>query len=306
MTIRKLRVGTRTSRLALAQTTIITNLLKEATEGLELQVIPVKTRGDVLPASQRGETDGKGIFTEDIESLLLTGELDLAVHSMKDLSLTPDPALMIAASPPRGDPRDSLVSTGNRLLKDLSKGASLGTSSLRRKVQLTALRKDLCLVDLHGNVETRVRKMVEFGLDGIVLAAAGLDRLSLGEKIAERFPPNQLVPAAGQGALAVQTRRRDTEVTRLVYKISDPKTIAATECEREFAREMGADCSLPIGAFASFEGRLVTLTGMIASMDGTGIVRRSISSTDLKGVGTRLAREMLDLSGELTSAGGTR
>jgi hydroxymethylbilane synthase len=306
LTARRLRIGTRGSKLALAQTSIVATLLTEAAEGLEVQVVPVKTRGDTLPSSQRGETDGKGIFTDDIESMLLKGDLDLAVHSMKDLSVTTNPALMIAASPPRGDSRDALVSATNRSLNSLPDGASIGTSSVRRKAQLLTLRKDLRLVDLHGNVETRIRRMTELGLDGVVLAAAGLDRLSLGKEIAQRFPTSQLIPAAGQGALAVQTRQKDVGMVRLVSKINDPKTMTATECERDFARTMGADCTLPIGAFASFEGRSITLTGLIASLDGTNVLRRSASSTDPRGLGTQLGNEMLKLGGSTILDGGTR
>jgi hydroxymethylbilane synthase len=306
LSTRRLRIGTRGSKLALAQTSIVATLLTQAAEGLEVQVVPVKTRGDTLPPSQRGEADGKGVFTEDIESMLLRGDLDLAVHSMKDLSVTIDPALVIAASPPRGDPRDALVSATKKTLDALPDGASLGTSSIRRKAQLLTLRKDLRLVDLHGNVETRIRKMTELGIDGVVLAAAGLDRLSLGKEITQRFPTSQLVPAAGQGALAVQARRKDAEMARLASKIDDPETATATECERDFAKAMGADCTLPIGAFASFEGRSITLTGMIASLDGNSVIRRSASSTDPRGLGTQLGNEILELGGAAILAGGTR
>jgi hydroxymethylbilane synthase len=303
---RKLRIGTRGSRLALAQTKIVTDLLSEATKGLDIQVVPVKTRGDALLPGQRGETDGKGIFTEDIESMLLNGDLDLAVHSMKDLPVKIDPALEIAASPPRGDPRDALVSKGDRAINALPTGASLGTSSLRRKAQLRALRSDLRVVDIHGNVETRIRKIDELGIDGVVLAAAGLDRLSLGEKSSQRFSTSELVPAAGQGALAVEARGDDHEVTKLVSRINDLRTMASTKCEREFAREMGADCTLPIGAFASFNGRSITLTGMIASTDGTNLLKRSVTSTEPTGLGSQLGREMLRLGGDALTAGEVR
>jgi hydroxymethylbilane synthase len=238
--------------------------------------------------------------------MLLKGDLDLAVHSMKDLSVEIAPSLMIAASPPRGDPRDALVSSGNKKIDALPGGASIGTSSVRRKAQLLALRSDLNLVDIHGNVETRIRKMDELGIDGAVLASAGLDRLSLGERICQRFTINELVPAPGQGALAIETRRNDPEVTMLVSRISDPETMASTECEREFARVVGADCTLPIGAFASFNGRTVTLTGMIASTDGSNILRKSATSTDPRGMGAQLGKEMLELGGTEIIAGEAR
>ena len=306
MNPRKLRIGTRGSPLALAQAAIVKNLLEGASEGVELQVVPVKTRGDLIPPAQRGESDGKGVFTGDIESMLLKGDLDMAVHSMKDLSVELDPGLTIAAAPARGDPRDALVAARIGPFEALPRGASLGTSSLRRKAQLLNLRRDLNLVDIHGNVETRLRRMTELRIDGVVLAAAGLDRMSLGGRIAERFSTDLLVPAAGQGALAVEALKRNDEVNRIVSKIGDAKTMAATECEREFARGVGADCNLPIGAFAAHNGRSITLTGMMASPDGTRVLRRSATSTDPAGLGERLGKEMLELGGSTILEGGAQ
>ena len=293
----QLRIGTRGSKLALAQARIVTGLLEGLGEGVEFEVVPVKTRGDTLPAAQRGETDGKGVFTEDIESLLLNGDVDLAVHSMKDLSVDLDPGLAIAAAPTRADPRDALVSAQNLTFRSLPAGASIGTSSLRRKAQLVKMRGDIRIVDIHGNVETRINKMAELGFHGVILAAAGLERLSLGGRIAQRFSTDELVPAPGQGALAVEARKDDTRVNRLVSKIDDPDTMTATECEREFARTMGADCTLPIGAFASRRGRSTTLTGMVASMDGSRILKRSATSSNTTGLGMQLGEEMIELGG---------
>ncbi len=300
----RLRIGTRGSSLALAQTSIVRSLLEEFGDGVEFELVPVTTRGDALPPAQRGETDGKGVFTEDIESMLLKGELDLAVHSMKDLSVDLDPGLAIVATPTRADPRDALVSKGNLMIGNLPSGASVGTSSLRRKVQLAKVRKDLRLVDVHGNVETRIRKMAESGIEGVVLAAAGLDRLSLGGRIAQRFTTDELVPAAGQGAIAVEARKSDARAAHLASNINDTDAMTATQCEREFALTMGADCTLPIGAFAFRNGRSITLTGMIASMDGTQILKRSVASTDFVGLGAQLGREMLEAGGARILAGG--
>lgn len=293
---RKLRLGTRGSRLALEQTRLVSEMLSAETPGIEFQVVIVKTRGDSLPPAQRGEADGKGYFTEDIESLLLRGEIDLAVHSLKDLSVELDARLMIAATPRRSDPRDALVSPGFEKLQALPSGASLGTSSARRRVQLLKLREDLRVVDLHGNVETRVGKMKRLGIDGVVLAAAGLDRLSLGRLATERFATRVVVPAVGQGTLGVEVRRRDRDLERMVSRIGDEKTMMASECEREFARAVGADCNLPVGAHASFNGRSLTLTGMIASADGS-VLKRSMTSTEPGGLGRALGEEMLKLGG---------
>lgn len=272
-------------------------LLSEKAPGLELQVITVRTAGDRLPAEKRSETNGKGAFTQDIEALLMKGELDLAVHSMKDLSMEFAQGLKIGATPPRGDPRDALVSPGGRKLSELPIGTSVGTSSIRRKVQLLNLRQDLRVVDMHGNVETRIRKMDELGLGGMVLAAAGLDRLSMGERISQRFSVEEVVPSAGQGAIAVQVRKGDREIERLVSRINDEETMGSSKCERAFARAIGGDCSVPVGAYASFSGRSFTLVGMIASADGKTVLKRTATSTDPVGLGEVLGAELLRLGG---------
>lgn len=294
----KLRIGTRGSKLARIQTDIIADLLRQEVPGLELQIKVVRTLGDRLPPERRGETDGKGAFTDDIETLLLQGEVDLAVHSMKDLSVEAVPGLRVAATPVRGDARDALVTPGKTELAQLPKGAALGTSSVRRKAQLLNLRGDLRVVDLHGNVDTRISKMGRMALGGIVLAAAGLDRLSRSEIITRRFSVEEMVPAGGQGTLAVQIREGDAELEQTVSKINDAKTMGATECERVFAKTIGGSCKLPVGAYAESHGRSLTLTGMIASPDGARVLRRSMSATDAGGLGRALALEMLQLGGD--------
>lgn len=295
--MRKLRVGTRGSRLALAQTRTVLEMLSEKEPGIELQIVTVRTMGDRLPPDKRGETDGKGAFTGDIEALLARGELDLAVHSLKDLSVDLGEGLVVGAMPPRGDARDALVSPNGEKLSELPTGASLGTNSIRRKAQLLNLRNDLRLVDVHGNVETRVRKMDELSLGGVVLAAAGLDRLSMGERISQRFSVDEIVPSAGQGTIAVQVRRRNREIRSIVSKINDDATMRASECERAFARAIGGDCYVPAGAHASVNGRSLTLVGMIASPDGRIVLKRSSTSTDPVGLGEALGEELLRLGG---------
>jgi len=302
---RKLLVGTRGSKLALAQTSMVLGLLSQRLPGIELQVVTVKTAGDRLPPQKRGETDGKGAFTGDIEDLLAKGQVDLAVHSLKDLSVRLGRGLKIGATPPRGDPRDALVSTIGEKLSGLPKGSSLGTSSIRRKAQLMKLRPDLKMVDLHGNVETRVRKMKELRLGGVVLAAAGLDRLSMGERITQRFSVEEMVPSAGQGTIAVEVRSGDGEVAEMVSKINDEKTMRASECERAFARAIGGDCYVPAGAHASVNGRSLTLVGMVASADGRVVLKRSATSTDPVGLGETLGEELLQLGGAKIISGGS-
>lgn len=306
MSPRKVRVGTRGSRLALAQAEMVSRMLAEKAPELEVQLVTVKTAGDRLPPEKRGETDGKGAFTGDMEAMLLDGRLDLAVHSLKDLSVELDGRLRIAATLPRGDPRDALVSARHERLSDLPAGASLGTSSIRRKAQLLSLRRDLRMVDVHGNVETRVRKMEELHLGGVVLAAAGLDRLSMGDLISQRFPVEEVVPSAGQGIIAVEQRRGDPELERFAGRLNDEETMRCAECERAFARAIGGDCYVPAGAHASSSGRSLTLVGMISSTDGHEVLKRSATSTDPTGLGESLGEELLRLGGRKMIEGSAR
>jgi hydroxymethylbilane synthase len=283
--------------LALVQANLVSRMLAEKAPGVDIHLVKIRTAGDRLPPEKRGETDGKGAFTGDIEEMLMRGELDLAVHSLKDLSVEPNHGLVIAATPPRGDPRDALVTPNGEMLPDLPPGAAVGTSSIRRKAQLLSLRKDLAILDLHGNVETRVRKMNELHLGGIVLAAAGLDRLSFGERISQRFSVEEVVPSAGQGTIAVQVRRGNTEVERIVSEINDEKTMKSMECETSFARTIGGDCDVAAGAYASINGRSFTLIGMIASPDGTTMLKKRATSTDAIGLGKSLGEELLQSGG---------
>jgi hydroxymethylbilane synthase len=279
-------------------------MLSEKEPRLEPQVVIIRTMGDRLPPEKRGETDGKGVFTGDIEALLRRGELDLAVHSLKDLSVEPTVGLTIAATPLRGDPRDALVSSKGKGLPDLPSGDCVGTSSIRRKAQLLNIRKDLRILDIHGNVETRVRKMSELHLGGVVLAAAGLDRLSMGDRIAQRFSVDEIVPSAGQGTIAVQVREDDSEIERIASQINDERTMRSSECETMFARTIGGDCYVPAGAHASFSGRSLTLVGMIASPDGRIVLKRSATSTDPVELGKALGEEILRLGGQDIIKGG--
>lgn len=290
-------MGTRGSKLALEQTRTVLAGLTAVSPGLEAQVVHVKTYGDRLPAEKRTETDGKGAFTDDIEALLLKGELDMAVHSLKDLPVELDDGLEIGATPARGDPRDAFVSPDGVDFASLPAGSSVGTSSIRRRAQLLSLRRDIAIVEMHGNVETRVRKMSEMHLQGIVLAAAGMDRLSMGGRIAQRFPVDQVVPAAGQGIIAVEVRKGDAEVARLVSQISDENAMLSSRCERAFAKAIGGDCYVPAGANASIDGGVLTLVAMIASPDGRTVLKRSASSADPVSLGEALGEELLRFGG---------
>lgn len=296
----KLKIATRGSKLSRAQTQIVVGMLSRRISGLEIEVIPIRTLGDRLPPEKRNAVDGKTAFTGDIETLLLSGEVDAAVHSMKDLPVELRDGLKIAATPPRGDPRDALVSLHGEELRNLPPRAAVGTSSLRRKAQLLNLRQDLSVIDLHGNVESRIEKMNRLRLDAIVLAAAALERISEVQRITQFFSIEEMVPAAGQATLAVEVRKGDGETEKIVAKIDDERTSLESECERAFARKIGGDCYVPVGAYARLNGASLTIAGMIASPDGSEVLKRTLTSPsgEAESLGRKLGEEMLQLGGE--------
>jgi hydroxymethylbilane synthase len=261
-------IGTRGSRLALAQTTLVVDALAAAHSHALFEVREIATQGDrsLRPLSEIG---GQGVFTKAIEDALLAGTIDIAVHSMKDLPPRLTDGLVIAAVPARGDPRDALITKEGRTLADLAPGARVGTGSARRAAQLRELRPDIMSVAIRGNVDTRIRKIDDDEYDGIVVAMAGLQRLGLEARATQAFTTEEMVPSPGQGALAVQTRAGDMEAATLVGAIDHADTHAAVDAEREFLAALGAGCQLPVGAFAHFdaEGRL-TLATAVGTEDG--------------------------------------
>ncbi len=296
----RLKIGTRGSKLSRAQTQTVVEMLSGRIPGLEIEVIPIKTLGDRLPPEKRSTVDSKTAFTGDIESLLLSGGVDAAVHSMKDLPVELRDGLKIAATPPRGDPRDALISLHGEELRNLPPRATVGTSSLRRKAQLLNLRRDLSVIDLRGNVESRIQEMIRLSLDAIVLAAAGLERISEAQRIAQIFSTEEMVPAAGQATLAVEVRKGDDEIEKIIAKIDDEKTRLESECERAFVLRIGGDCYVPAGACARVNGGSVKIVGMIASPDGSKVLKRTLvsPSRDAESLGRELAEEVLQLGGE--------
>jgi hydroxymethylbilane synthase len=245
--------GTRGSRLALRQTELVLDALRAAHAGVRIDVREIKTEGD-RSAAPLSEIGGLGVFTKAIEDALLAREIDIAVHSLKDLPPRITPRTTIAAVPPRADPRDALVTADGRKLADLPSGARIGTGSERRAVQLRALRPDVEPVQIRGNVDTRIRKVDAGEYDGAVLAMAGLERLGLAARAAQVFEIDEMIPAVGQGALAVQVREDDADALALVRAIDDGATRIAVEAERAFLERLGAGCRLPVGAFAFVKG----------------------------------------------------
>jgi hydroxymethylbilane synthase len=244
--------------------------------------------------------EGKGIFTKEIEEALIQGRVDIAVHSMKDLSVDLSANVTIAAVPKRGNPHDVLVSREKKRFSQLPSGARVGTSSPRRKAQLLAARGDLEIVYIHGNVDTRFRKLASGAYDAIVVAAAGLERLHLDHKATEVLPTNLMLPAIGQGALAVQSRKGNREITELVIKIDHPITRSEIEAERAFGKKLGANCRTPIAAYAKSDSSKLTIEGMVSSPNGRMLVRGRLTSdnTDSSQIGEELAKSLLDKGAE--------
>jgi hydroxymethylbilane synthase len=298
----RVRIGARSSRLSQAQTRIVSDLLRKSFgESLALQVIPVRTLGDRLPPGSRisGRAGAKGAFTGDIEALLLAGKIDIAIHSMKDLASDQTDGLAIGATPPRGDPRDALVAVADRTIKTLPRGAKVGTSSLRRKAQLLNMRRDLEVVELHGNVDTRLRRVLESepgGLDAIVLAVAGLERIGDGARVSQRFSIDEMVPAVGQGVIAVQMRQDDRDISKLLTKIDDEVTGLESRCESAFAHRLGVDCNVPVGGCARVSGTKIRMVGILANGDGSELRRREVAghASEAAELGSRLAEELLE------------
>ena len=287
-------VGTRGSALARAQTQHVVEILGAAWPGLACEVRTIVTRGDRTQATGEPlpEIGGKGLFTAELEQALRAGEIDLAVHSLKDLP-TEDPAgIVIGAVGRRENVRDCLVSRDGFTLQALPPGAVVGTSSLRRAAQLRALRPELEVRSIRGNVDTRIRKVQEGEFDAVVLAAAGIRRLGLEDAVTEYL--SEVLPAPGQGALAVQCRAADGRVLELLAAIDDPDTRAATTAEREFLRALGAGCTAPVAAYARTTGTdYVELEGLVLSRNGLRTIRQRSRGEPVE-VGARLARQALE------------
>jgi hydroxymethylbilane synthase len=287
------RIATRRSALAKWQAHHVSALLTAREPGLEVQLLELMTRGDRILDVPLAEVGGKGLFVKEIEDALLRGDAQIAVHSMKDLPAAEPPGLVIAAVPLREDPRDALVSHGKKL-SELPRGARVGTASLRRSAQLQAMRPDLRIETIRGNVATRLRKIDE-GFDAVVLAHAGLRRLGLTDKVAQVFSTDEMLPAVAQGALAIEARQDDAETMRRLAPLEDPTTRIQVEAERGFLRKLQGGCQVPIAGHAEVKGSLVRLRGLVANLDGTVIIRgeRSGPVADAAQVGLELAEELL-------------
>lgn len=290
-------IGTRGSQLALWQASFVKQQLAHHFPDVEVNLKTIKTTGDTIQnRSLMGL--GKGVFTKEIEIALLNGDIDLAVHSLKDLPTDLPEGLCIAAIPTREDPRDVLVTSTGFPLEDLLNGAKIGTTSPRRKAQLLHLRPDLQVVDVRGNVDTRIRKLEETDLDGIILAAAGIKRLLKEQVITQYFDIEQIVPAVGQGALAIEAREGDSDIKELLYPLIDFTTVAEITAERSVLESLGGGCQLPIGAYAEHVDGELSLIGTVCHPEGrVRIVERITGKLDDAQHLGRIVAEKLQNSG---------
>jgi len=294
--MRKINIGTRGSKLAVIQAQWVLTKLREATPGLEASLVKITTRGDRDSSTTLDKFAGQGVFVKELEKALTDGKIDLAVHSLKDLPTEIPQGLTLAATTARLDPRDVLVSKAGKF-SELAPGSMIGTGSHRRAVQLQVLRPDLKTRVVRGNIDTRLRKVSEGEIDGIIVAAAALIRLGWQDRITEYLPTEHFTPAVGQGALGIEIRSRDKEMTSLASAINHEPTWQSVTAERTFLRALGGGCRAPITALGIVSVDVLKLSGMVANIDGSHILRATEEGdahTPEK-VGKQLAQKMVEL-----------
>lgn len=292
--MRPLVIGTRGSALAMCQAQMVQTRLEERVPGRAVRLQAIKAQADNNPELSLTAMSGEGVFVKELETALVDARVDLAVHSLKDLPLEISPSLRLAAVLEREEPRDALVSRSGAAFDGLSRGARVGTASLRRRSQLLHRRQDLRMCEIRGNVDTRLRKLEEGQFDAIVLAACGLIRLGLEERITEYLDFDVMLPEPGQGALAVEARADDEETLELLRGLDDAVSRACVDAERAFLRALGGGCRVPIAAYASCEQGTLTLEGAVIAPDGREQVRGRADApvTEPVALGERLAREL--------------
>ncbi|MFZ1081324.1 MAG: hydroxymethylbilane synthase [Candidatus Kryptoniota bacterium] len=295
---RTIRIGTRGSRLALYQTNLVAEFLQKNHSKIEVEVLTIKTTGDKILDSPLSKIGDKGLFTKEIEKAIFENEIDCAVHSLKDLPTELPAGLKIIAFGAREDVRDVLIAQDGLKLLELPKGATVATGSLRRRSQLLHLRSDLNLVDIRGNLNTRLRKLEEEGYAGILLAFAGVKRLGMADKITEILEPETMLPAVGQGIIAVEAREDDKEMNQLLEGFNNSDSETAALAERTFLWRLEGGCQVPIGVYTSIKEK--KLTGMVASLDGENLIKDSVQFDKNEPVkcGTTLAEKLLSLGAD--------
>jgi hydroxymethylbilane synthase len=293
-------IGTRGSKLALWQAEHIAGRIRARYPEIEVTLKKIVTTGDKILDVPLAKIGGKGLFTKELENAMLNGEIDLAVHSLKDMPTELPEGLMLAAITTRADASDAFVSLRYKSLDALPQGAKVGTSSLRRRAQILKYRPDLQTIDLRGNLDTRIKKLENQEMDAIILATAGLKRLGLEQYITQILPIEICLPAVGQGALAIETRQADAEVLSVLEFLNDSETIAAVTAERAYLREVQGGCQVPVGVHGEVNGDQLLLEATILKIDGTREVRERICGccSEAEELGIKLAQKMLAAGGK--------
>jgi len=291
----QVRIGTRGSQLALWQANWVKSEI-ERVHGVEVVLERIRTTGDKITDVPLAKVGGKGLFVKEIEEALLDGRIDLAVHSMKDVPAVLPEGLHLRAITRREDPRDAFISATGLLLKELPLGSRIGTSSLRRQAQLLNMRPDLKIMQLRGNLDTRLKRLDEGRFDAIILAGAGIKRLGLEDRVTEYLDPTECLPAIGQGALGIETRIDDERTNDLVAFLDHYETSVAVRAERAFLRRLEGGCQVPIAAFGELEDGQLKLTGLVATTDGKKVVKGSRTGPpeEAEAMGLALAEELIE------------
>ncbi len=297
MTVNLIKIGTRGSALALWQANWVKSELEKKNPGLSAELVIIKTKGDKILNVTLSKVGGKGLFVKEIEDSLLQGDIDVAVHSMKDMPAEIPYGLYIGAVPDRENPRDVLISKNRLSFSELKEGACIGTSSLRRMAQLLRQRPDIKIVPLRGNINTRLKKLETENLDGIVLAAAGLLRMNMRDKITEYLDESFMLPAVGQGALCVEARNNDYKILPFVAKLDHRKTRIIITGERAFLKRLEGGCQVPIAALGRIEDDIFSLTGLVADPDGKNMIKETLTGSIemAETIGEKLADILLTL-----------
>lgn len=295
-----IKIGTRGSKLALAQTNFVVESLKKIAPDIHAEICVIKTSGDIMQDVSLLQIGGQGAFVKEIEEALLSGKVDLAVHSMKDVPGEIPEGLTFAAILKREDVRDVLVSRGRIKFEFMPKGAAIGTGSLRRGAQIKAMLPDINIVPLRGNIDTRLKKIETENLTGVILAAAGMKRLGYAQTISQFLPIELMLPAVGQGALGLQIRKRDSELSEMLIKLNHAPTATEVAAERSYLRALGGGCRLPIAAYGLIEGGRLTLEGLVAAPNGASVIRDKVwgAPDEAEDLGRKLAGMIMEKGGK--------
>ena len=294
-----IKIGTRGSLLALTQSNWIKGLIEAQHPGTTVELVKIVTRGDKILDVPLAMVGGKGLFVKEIEEALLSREVDIAVHSMKDMPSELPAELHIGIVTKRENPHDAFISGKYANLAGMPAGARVGTSSLRRKAQIAVLRPDLVIEDLRGNLDTRLRKLDEGRYDAIILAAAGLNRLKMSDRATCYFTAEEMLPAVAQGAVGIELRKADSELLAGLSFMADYATEVCVRAERSYLHRLEGGCQVPLAGFATLSGNELTMTGLIASVDGSRIIKKMMTSRpeDAATIGRTLAEELLAMGG---------